>query len=61
MPAERERYIRPLVDTAETVEDCDEACCHLRDALAHANGEFRDMVREDLDALLERRWELSRA
>lgn len=56
-----ERYIRPLADTAETVDECDDAINHLRDALAHANGEFRDMVREDMDALLERRFVLSAA
>lgn len=56
-----ERYIRPLVDTATSVEEVDEACAHLRDCLTYADGEFLTMVREDLDALLEKRLKLSRA
>lgn len=48
-----------LTHTAETVPECDEAIDNLRAALASADGERRDLIRELLDSALDRRLELT--
>ena len=50
--------IRPLCETATTVEECAETFAHLCAALTHADGEMRDLIREDIDRIIDRANEL---